>query len=119
METLQQLNKIQLRGIVGSVKLTNIGEKSVARFTLATSLAYRGQDGCAVIETTWHTVVAWEGKDIHDLGKLERGDRVEIIGRLRNQRYTTSDGEDRYTTEILAQRLSILDGMEALTYETR
>ena len=105
---MEQLNKVMLRGIIGSIRIQNVGNSKVARFTVATNLAYRGQDGCCVIETAWHNVVAWEGENIHDLDKLEKGSKVEITGRLKNQRYTTADGEERYSVEILAQKLAVI-----------
>lgn len=105
---MEQLNKVILRGIVGSVRIINVGDRKGARMTVATNLAYRGQDGCCIIETTWHNVMAWEGKDIHDLDILCKGDRVEVTGRIKNQRYTTSDGEYRYSTEILAHTVNLL-----------
>lgn len=105
---MEQLNKVQLRGIVGSIKLVNIGDRKGARLTVATNLAYRGQDGCCVIETTWHNVTAWEGKGIHDLDKLEKGSNVEIVGRLKNQRYTSADGTDHNSVETLASSLEII-----------
>lgn len=64
--------------------------------------------GCCVIETTWHNVYAWEGKNIHELDKLEKGSQVEIAGRLKNQRYTTANGEDSYSTEILAHTIDLI-----------
>ncbi len=105
---MEQLNKVQLRGIVGSIRIQNVGNSKFARLTVATNLAYRGQDGCCIIETTWHNVMAWEGKDIHDLDKLEKGSNVEIVGRLKNQRYTSADGTDHSCVEIIASSLEIL-----------
>lgn len=105
---MEQLNQVQLRGYIGNIRIQNVGGSKVARFSVATNLAYRGQDGCCIIETTWHNVVAWEGKDIIDLDKLLKGTSVEITGRIRNQRYTGEDGIDRYSTEILARSLCII-----------
>lgn len=105
---MEQLNKVILRGIIGSVRIINVEDRKGARMTVATNLAYRGQDGCCIIETTWHNVKAWEGQGIHDLDILCKGDRVEVTGRIKNQRYTTSDGEYRYSTEILAHTVNLL-----------
>ena len=118
MEPLQQLNKVQLRGHIGSIKVLTVGCSKVAKFSVATNYAYKDAQGYCVIETTWSNVVAWEGKDITDLSQLQKGDRVEITGRLRNQRYTISEGEDRYTSEILAQTLRALGDAESFTFET-
>lgn len=108
MDTLQQLNRVQLRGYIGSIKVQTVGCSKVARFTVATNYAYRGQDGYCVIETTWSNVVAWHGKDISDLDSLKKGDAVEVIGRLKNQRYTSADGTEHSSVEILASSLKVI-----------
>ena len=108
METLQQLNRVQLRGIIGSIKVQNVGCSKVARLTVATNYAYKDAHGYCIIETTWHNVTAWEGKTIQCIDRLGKGTKVEISGRLKNQRYIGEDGMDRYTTEILAQTVSII-----------
>lgn len=105
---MEQLNKVNLRGIVGSVKTFNVGDRKCAKITVATNLAYRGQDGYAVIETTWNNITAWEGKSIHDLESLKKGDAVEIIGRLKNQRYTSSDGTEHSNVKILAHTVRVI-----------
>lgn len=112
---MEQLNRIELRGIIGSVKIFNVGDRKCAKITVATNLAYKGQDGCCVIETTWHNVTAWEGKTIQCIDRLGKGTKVEISGHLKNQMYIGEDGMDRYTTEILAQKLDIIT--EPLTME--
>ena len=43
---MEQLNRIELRGNVGNVRLSNVGESLVARFSLATNFMYNtGSDG--------------------------------------------------------------------------
>lgn len=106
---MEQLNNVELRGNIGSVRIQNVGGRKVARMTIATNLAYRDSEGCAVIETTWHNVTAWESKGIQGLDKLGKGTKVEVVGRLRNPRYTSADGENCHSTEILANRLSIIE----------
>ena len=105
---MEQLNKVQLRGIIGSVKTFNVGDRKCAKITIATNLAYRGQNGCCIIETTWHNITAQEGNCIHDLESLKKGDAVEIIGRLKNQRYTSADGTERSNVEILAHTVRVI-----------
>lgn len=107
-KTMEQLNQIHLRGYIGSVKVQNVGCSKVARFTVATNYAYRGQDGYCVIETTWHNVTAWEGNTIHDLDSLKKGDAVEIIGRLKQTRFTGADGTEHSIVEILASSLKVI-----------
>ena len=115
MEPLQQLNKVQLRGHIGSIKVLTVGCSKVAKFSVATNYAYKDAQGYRVIETTWSNVVAWEGQNITCLDSLKKGDAVDVIGRLKNQRYTGTDGIEHYATEIIAQTLTPIT--ETLTME--
>lgn len=114
---MEQLNRIELRGTVGSIKIQKISDANVANFTLATNLAYRDKDGCAIIETTWHNVTAWESKEIHDLDKIEKGSKVHLVGRIRNQRFTGTDGVDRTMYEVVARTVDLIDDQEVLQYQ--
>ena len=55
---MEQLNKIELRGNVGNIRVQAVGENEVANFSLATNFAYKSKDGTPVIETTWHNITA-------------------------------------------------------------
>ncbi|MCQ2172957.1 MAG: single-stranded DNA-binding protein [Bacteroidales bacterium] len=114
---MEQLNRIELRGTVGSVRLQTFNDTQVARLSIATNVAYRDREGSAVIETTWHNVNAWEGKEIRDLSKIEKGTKLYVEGRIRNTRSVGPDGIDRTYYEIQANRLVIIDGNEPLQYE--
>ena len=114
---MEQLNKIEIRGYVGSITVHHMGERDMARFTVATSTAYKDKDGGAVIETCWHNVLAWSGKNIQELDKITKGGKVYVLGRLRNQKYTGMDGIERNTYDILASRLTLLDEGEPLQCE--
>lgn len=111
---MEQLNRVELRGIVGSARISEIGGSRVAHITLATSRIFRDRSGGAVIETTWHNVTAWEGPNCCCLDLIERGSRIHLTGRLRVQRYTGADGEQRSVTEIMAERMELIGGDEPL-----
>lgn len=115
----QQLNRIELRGTVGSVRKTKVGDKTIVAMTVATNFAYRDKEGCAVIETTWHSVRLWESDRIPGeiLDGLGRADKVHIIGRVRNIRVTDRDGNDRTTCEVVATSIEKIAPDEALTFE--
>lgn len=115
--SMEQLNRIELRGTVGSVRLQTYNDNQVARLSLATNVAYRDRDGSAVIETTWHNINAWEGKDIRDLDKIEKGTKLYVQGRIRNVRFVGQDGLDHFSTDVQAHRIVIIDGNEPLQYE--
>lgn len=106
---MEQLNRIEIRGIVGSVRVQNVGNTKVANLSVATEYAFTTKDGGAVIETTWHYVTAWEGKDIQDLEQLKKGSGIHVIGRLHNRKYTTPDGIERITYDIVASKVEVVD----------
>ena len=114
---MESLNAVKLRGVVGTIRISQFSETKVARMSVATNYAYRDKEGNAVIETTWHNVVAWEGKEIIRLESIEKGSKVEVFGRLRSQRYTGEDGVERTTFEVLARSLKVLDDNEVLSIE--
>lgn len=115
---MEQLNKIELKGVVGSIRTQTFSDNQMARLTLATNYAYKGKDGAAVIDTSWHNVVAREGRNIHDLSKIVRGTKLYVLGRLRYQKYTGSDGVERISAEIVASKIAVIDDPEPLQYET-
>ena len=98
-DIMEYLNRVELHGVVGSVMKTKLSECTITRFTVATNYVYKAADGTIVEETTWHTIVSWE--DI----KIEKGDKVEVVGRIRCNRYTTVSGEEMITYEILASEV--------------
>lgn len=109
---MEQINKIELKGNIGSIKVQSVGDKQVARFSLATNYVYKGKDGNPVIETTWHNVVAWPGKGIPDFASLKKGGLVFVTGRLRSRAYTDNDGIERQVMEVMANKIEITDGKE-------
>ena len=106
---MEQLNKVELIGVVGSVKINKMGDALCARLSVVTNFAYKDRNGGAIVETTWHNVVAFDGKDKDCLEDIQKGMTVNVVGRLRNVRFIGVDGEDRTVTEILANKLKIVD----------
>ena len=105
---MEHLNKIELRGIIGSVRVQNVADTKVANFSVATNSAFKSQAGAIVVETTWHNVVAWEGRGIAPLDQLTKGAQVHVCGRLRNRRYTASDGTERTVNDIVAGTVELV-----------
>ena len=116
---MEQINRIELRGIIGHVKVQKIQDLSMARLSVATNYAYKDRNGTPIIETTWHDVVAWEGKDISasTLAELSRGDSVYVTGRLRGIRYTNSDGEERTAPQVYAHELTKIENAGTMQTE--
>ena len=105
---MEQLNKIEIQGIIGSVYVKNFGNAKCANFSVATDYCYKSQDGCAVVETTWHRVVAWEGNLIKNLDQLQKGSGVHVIGRLRSQKYIAADGTEKDVFETIANKVELM-----------
>lgn len=114
---MEQLNKIELRGNVGSVKVQIYNGRKVAKLTVATNYAYRGAEGEPVIETTWHNVSAWEGKDICNMDRLQKGSKVYVTGRIKTQKYTDAEGRDKYYYDVIASKIVLLDNEAQFQYE--
>lgn len=52
---MEQLNKVEIRGIIGSVYVKDFGNTKVANISVATNNVYKSQDGGLVIETTCYS----------------------------------------------------------------
>ena len=75
---MEQLNRIELRGNVGNIRVSTVGTGQVARFSLATNFLYKNKDGEATVETTWHNIVAWSGKGMPEFEKIGKGSPVYV-----------------------------------------
>ena len=114
---MDQLNKVELRGNVGSVKLQTGANRKGARLTLATNTAYHDKDGAPVIETQWHNIIAWESRNIQGLENIQKGDKLYVTGRIRYQKYSGQDGIERVQTDILANRVVLIEDDDPLNVE--
>ncbi len=100
---------MELRGRIGQEpKIFKVGDAKVARFSVATNEVFHDREGVIKEETTWHNVSAWEGRNIESFDKIHRGTMVSVVGRLRNSRFTNTEGVERYLTEVVANQLSLV-----------
>ncbi len=91
------------------VRFTQSG-RAVANFSIATSEQWTGQDGNRQERTEWHNVVVW-GKQAESCGQyLSKGRQVFVQGNIRTRSYDDKEGNKRYITEIVAQRVQFLGG---------
>ena len=107
---MEQLNSVTLRGIIGNARIQNIGDTQMARFSVATDHIFKNRSGEVVCETTWHQCTAFKSEKMPDFSTLVKGAGVEVKGRLRNNRFTDSNGVERTITEILASQVSVIGG---------
>jgi single-strand DNA-binding protein len=107
------VNKVILVGNLGrdpEVRYT-AGGAAVANLRIATSEQWRDkQTGERKENTEWHSVVLF-GKLGEIAGEyLKKGRTVYIEGRLQTRKWQDKDGNDRYTTEIVASDMQMLGG---------
>ena len=108
------------RGVNKVILVGNLGQKpdmkytqsntAVANLSLATSESWKDKDsGDLKTKTEWHRVVYF-GK-LAEIAEqyLDKGSKVYVEGKLQTRKWQDQAGNDRYTTEVLGQELTMLD----------
>lgn len=104
---MEFINRVFLRGIVGTIRVNQIQDKKFASMSVVTEYAYKDQYNTPTIDTTWHNVKAIEGDNII-FDEITKGSIVEIEGRIRTLKYIDNTGADRTTYEIFANNVKLL-----------
>ncbi|MBA3008437.1 MAG: single-stranded DNA-binding protein [Proteobacteria bacterium] len=105
------LNKVMLIGHLGKdpeIRATQSGT-SVVTFTMATTERWKDKDGQMQEITEWHRVVAWRKLAEICGNYLHKGSKVYIEGKLQTRKWQDQNGNDKYTTEIVANEMKMLD----------
>ena len=105
------VNKVILIGHLGrepEVRYTSSGQ-AVANFTIATNETWKNKDGNQEEQTEWHRIVAWRRLGEICGEYLRKGSQIYIEGKLQTRDWEDRDGNKRYTTEIVAQNMQMLD----------
>ena len=111
------INKVILIGNLGrdpEIRYTPTGA-AVANLTLATSESWKDkQTGENVEKTEWHRVVMFNRLGEIAGEYLRKGSKIYIEGRLQTRKWADKNtGQDRYTTEIIADSMQMLDSKGA------
>ena len=109
---MRGVNKVILVGTLGanpeSRTFPNGG--SVCQFSIATSEKWQSkQTGEWIEQTEWHRIVA--NNRLGEIAQqyLKKGSKVYIEGSLRTRKWNDQNGQERYSTEIRADQLQMLD----------
>ena len=106
------INKVILVGNLGrdpEMRYTQNGV-AVCSFSLATSETYRDRtSGEKVTQTEWHNIILWRGLAETAEKYLRKGSSVYIDGKIRTRKWEDQQGQTRYTTEIVADTMQMLD----------
>lgn len=109
---MASLNKVMVIGNIGKdpeLRYT-AGGTAVASFSLATTDRIKGKDGNWEDKTEWHNITLWARLAEIAGEYLTKGKTVYIEGRLQTRKWQDKDGKDRYTTEIVGERMQMLGG---------
>jgi single-strand DNA-binding protein len=110
------VNKVILVGNLGKDPEVRHLESGVmvANFPLATTESYRDRNTGEIRQTTeWHNVVLWRGLAEISEKYLKKGNQVYVEGKLRTRSWQDQEGNTRYTTEVIADNMTMLGGRPA------
>jgi single-strand DNA-binding protein len=103
------INRVEIQGFLGrdaEVKSFESGRKLV-NLRVATNESYMNGKGEWVTSTTWHNVSMWMNKKDEELDFLKKGTMIAVTGKLNTRKYTDKLGQDRYITEVVAQKVEM------------
>ncbi len=111
------INKVILIGNLGADPDTrySAGGSAITNLSVATDESYKDkQTGQMVPRTEWHRVVLFNR--LAEIAKeyLRKGSKVYLEGRLQTRKWQDQNGQDRYTTEIIANELQMLDSRSGM-----
>ena len=109
---MPSINKVMLIGNLGKdpeMKYMTSGD-AIANLTLATTENWKDKAGEKQEKTEWHRVSMF-GRLAEIAGEyLKKGASIYIEGKLQTRKWQDKEGNDRYTTEIVANEMKMLGG---------
>ena len=108
---MASLNKAQLIGNVGNDPeiRTVLGGAKNASFRLATTTRYNDRNGAQQEDTEWHNITVWNNLAEFVEKYVKKGAQIYIEGRIKTRQWTDQQGNKRYTSEIEAKQILLLD----------
>ena len=109
---MASVNKVILLGNLGRDPETRYttGGDAVTNLRIATSEQWKDKSGEKQERTEWHRVVLF-GRQAEVAGEyLKKGRSVYIEGRLQTRKYTDKEGVEKYSTEVVADRMQLIGG---------
>jgi single-strand DNA-binding protein len=111
---MASVNKVILVGNLGrdpETRYTTSGD-AVTNVRLATTDTWKDKNGEKQERTEWHNIVFY-GRQAEIAGEyLKKGRQIYVEGRLQTRKWQDKEGQDRYTTEIIADRMQMLGSRE-------
>ncbi len=113
---MASVNKVILIGNLGRDPETRYMPDggAVTNVSIATTETWKDKNGEKQEKTEWHRV-AFFGKLAEIAGEyLKKGSQVYVEGRLQTRKWQDKDGADKYTTEIVADRMQMLGSRQGM-----
>ena len=111
---MPSVNKVILMGNLGrdpEVRFMPNGD-AVCNFSIATTDSWKDKAGERQEKTEWHNIVMYRRLAEIAGEYLKKGRPVYLEGRLQTRKWQTKEGQDRYTTEIIADSMQMLGGRD-------
>ena len=104
------VNKVIIIGNVGQDPESRVmGSSQVVNIRVATSENWKDKNGMRQERTEWHKVALFNKLGDIAMNYVKKGSKVFIEGSLRTNKWQDKNGVERYTTEIIASNLQLLD----------
>lgn len=108
---MRGVNKCIIVGNLGNDPDVSASSGGVTKISIATSEKWKDkQTGEQRERTEWHRVIAFGRLGEIMAEYLRKGSQVYIEGKLQTNKWQDKDGNDRYTTEIIAHEMQMLGG---------
>ena len=113
---MASVNKVILVGNLGRDPETRYMPDggAITNISIATTSTWKDKSGEKQEATEWHRI-AFFGKLAEIAGEyLKKGSQVYVEGKLRTRKWQDKDGQDKYTTEVIADVMQMLGGRQGM-----
>ena len=113
---MASVNKVILVGNLGRDPETRYMPDggAITNISIATTSTWKDKSGEKQEATEWHRI-AFFGKLAEIAGEyLKKGSQVYVEGKLRTRKWQDKDGQDKYTTEVIADAMQMLGGRQGM-----
>ena len=101
---MEFLNKVEIKGVVGKATTQSYGDNYITNFSVVTEYCGNSANGAIVMETTWWHCTAWDNQ-CPNCTEIQKGDKLHVIGRLRQRKYIDQDNNERVSTDVVVQSI--------------
>ncbi len=106
------VNEVTLIGNLGAAPDTRYlpSGDAVTNFSIATTETWKDKSGVKQESTEWHRISTFGKLAEICAGYLKKGSTVYIKGKIKTRKWKDKEGNDKYSTEIVADKMQMLGG---------